>query len=351
MSKLIKKLISKDFQLYLDRKIIFIMSYSKKILITGESGFIGSHLINFFVTKYPDIQIHGLDSLTYASNRSYNKAIEHYPNYFFHKIDIYNRDDVFQLFSQNQFTDVIHLAAESHVDNSIDNPLLFVRTNIVGTLNLLDAFKKYSNGRFHHISTDEVYGDLNDNDPAFDEQSSYQPSSPYSASKAGSDHLVRAYYRTYGINIVVTNCSNNYGPHQHKEKFIPTVIRCIMENEKIPIYGTGNNIRDWLYVQDHVRALDVVFYKGKSGETYNIGANNELSNLDLVNLICDLCVDKKIHKNPHSLISFITDRLGHDKRYAINYDKIKHDLNWNPKYNFQDSLSDTIDWYIENLSN
>ena len=321
----------------------------KKILITGESGFIGSHLINFFVTKYPDYQIHGLDSLTYASNRNYNKKLEGYENYFFHKIDIYNREDVMQLFAKNEFTDVIHLAAESHVDNSINNPLLFVRTNIVGTLNLLDAFKTCSKGRFHHVSTDEVYGDLDIGDSAFDEHSPYMPSSPYSASKAGADHLVRAYHRTYGINIIITNCSNNYGPHQHREKFIPTIIRSIAKGHEIPVYGSGKNIRDWLYVQDHVHALDLVFHKGNVGETYNIGSSNELSNLQLVHLICDLCIEKKIHKNPKKLISFISDRLGHDKRYAINYNKLKHELHWSPKFNFHNSLSETIDWYIDNL--
>ena len=324
------------------------MSSDKKILITGESGFIGSHLINFFVSKYPSYEIHGLDSLTYASNRDYNKRIENYENYFFHKIDICNREDIIGLFSQHRFTDVIHLAAESHVDNSINNPLLFAQTNIIGTLHLLNAFKEFSKGRFHHISTDEVYGDLDIGDQPFHETSSYKPSSPYSASKASADHFVRSYHRTYSLNIVVTNCSNNYGPHQHHEKFIPTIIRSILQDQKIPIYGSGSNIRDWLYVMDHVHALDLIFHKGRIGETYNIGADNEVSNLDLVDLICNLCVDKKIHQDPKKLISFIPDRLGHDKRYAINYDKLKNELQWSPAYDFYDALSTTIDWYVDN---
>ena len=348
MPKLVKKLISKDFKLYLDCKIILIMSCDKKILITGESGFIGSHLINFFVSQYPSYEIHGLDSLTYASNRDYNKSIENCENYVFHKIDICNRKDIIQLFNEHRFTDVIHLAAESHVDNSINNPLLFAQTNIIGTLNLLNAFKEFSQGRFHHISTDEVYGDLDTGDMPFHEQSSYQPSSPYSASKASADHFVRSYHRTYGVNIVVTNCSNNYGPHQHQEKFIPTIIRSILKDQNIPIYGSGSNIRDWLYVIDHIQAIDLVFHKGRIGETYNIGADNEVSNLDLVDLICNICLDKKIHQDPKKLITFIPDRLGHDKRYAINYDKLKNELQWSPAYNFHDSLSKTIDWYVDN---
>tara|TARA_Y100001968_G_C19438618_1_gene761239 strand:+ start:2418 stop:3395 length:978 start_codon:yes stop_codon:yes gene_type:complete len=324
------------------------MHEKKKILITGESGFIGSHLINFFVTTYPDYDIHGLDLLTYASNRDYTKQLECYPNYFFHKIDIYNRQDIFNLFMKYKFTDVIHLAAESHVDNSIENPLLFVNTNIVGTINLLDSFKEFSQGRFHHVSTDEVYGDLNFDDPAFSEESPYQPSSPYSASKASSDHLVRSYHKTYGLDIVITNCSNNYGPHQHSEKFIPTIINSIIAGKSIPIYGNGTNIRDWLYVQDHVNALNVVFNQGTSGGTYNIGADNQISNLNLVDIICEICISKKIHKNPKNLISFIPDRLGHDKRYAIDYSKLKRDLNWSPIYDFHTSLSQTIDWYVDN---
>ena len=326
------------------------MSNIKRILITGESGFIGSHLINYFVSKYPDYKIHGLDILTYASDRAYTKMLEKNNNYFFHKIDIFNRKEIINLFAKYSFTDVIHLAAESHVDNSINNPLLFANTNIIGTLNLLDAFKTYSTGRFHHVSTDEVYGDLNFSDPAFTENSPYNPSSPYSASKAASDHLVRSYHRTYGIDAIITNCSNNYGPHQYIEKFIPTVLASIYNNQKIPIYGNGSNVRDWLYVLDHVLALDLIFHKSSPGKTYNIGADNEISNFNLVQIICDLCFKKKIHPNPRKLISFVSDRLGHDRRYAIESKLLRSELKWKPKYNFNNAISETIDWYIEKFS-
>tara|TARA_B100001142_G_scaffold330398_1_gene399265 strand:- start:15176 stop:16162 length:987 start_codon:yes stop_codon:yes gene_type:complete len=326
------------------------MSNVKRILITGESGFIGSHLINYFVSKYPDYQIHGLDILTYASDRTHTKILEKNKNYFFHQIDIFNRKEIINLFAQYSFTDVIHLAAESHVDNSINNPLLFANTNIIGTLNILDAFKTYSVGRFHHVSTDEVYGDLNFSDLAFTENSPYNPSSPYSASKAASDHLVRSYHRTYGIDAIITNCSNNYGPHQHIEKFIPTVLASIYNNQKIPIYGSGSNIRDWLYVLDHVLALDLIFHKSSPGKTYNIGADNEISNLNLVEIICDLCLEKKIHPNPRKLISFVSDRLGHDRRYAIESQLLRSELNWMPIYNFNNAISETIDWYIKKFS-
>ena len=272
------------------------MIEKKTILITGESGFIGSHLIRYFVNKYPNYHIHGLDSLTYAANRDYTKDLEKHPHYQFHKVDICDRKNIMMLFMKYKFSDVIHLAAESHVDNSITNPLLFAETNILGTLNLLDAFKEYSGGLFQHISTDEVYGDLIEQDTFFNEYSSYNPSSPYSASKASSDHFVQAYHRTYGLNTIITNCSNNYGPHQHSEKFIPTIIRSIIQNITIPIYGQGHNIRDWLYVKDHIDALDCIFHTGISGEKYNIGSNNEISNIDLVKYICDLCVTKTYHK-------------------------------------------------------
>ena len=319
----------------------------KNILITGESGFIGSHLINYFSNKYKNYSLHGLDMLTYAANRAYTKKLDLNPNYKFHQIDICNRKAIFTLFNRYQFTDVIHLAAESHVDNSIDNPLLFVKTNIIGTVNLLDAFKQYSTGKFHHVSTDEVYGDLDFKDSAFCEKHPYKPSSPYSASKASSDHFVRAYNRTYGINTIITNCSNNYGPHQHAEKFIPTIIYSIVNNKKIPIYGSGENIRDWLYVEDHIDAIDKLFHYGKSGETYNIGANNELSNIDLVHKICDIFHFKGLHSKPKELITFVDDRLGHDNRYAIDYSKLKNELNWEPQFVFEEALSKTIDWYIK----
>jgi len=325
------------------------MNNSRKILITGESGFIGSHFIISLTKKYPEYELHGLDNLTYASNRLYTKKLELYDNYQFHKIDICNRDEIKTLFKKYQFTDVIHLAAESHVDNSIHNPGIFVQTNIVGTLNLLDAFKAYSSGRFHHISTDEVYGDLNMNDELFTEQSPYKPSSPYSASKASSDHLVRAYHRTYDIDVVITNCSNNYGPHQHREKFIPTVIESILNHRNIPVYGNGKNIRDWLYVQDHVTALDIVFHQGVNGQTYNIGANNELSNIEVVHSICDILEKKGVCKNPRDLITFVADRLGHDQRYAIDFTKLKNELHWDPEFDFPEGLSITIDWYINNI--
>tara|TARA_B100000902_G_scaffold357155_1_gene371394 strand:- start:1891 stop:2865 length:975 start_codon:yes stop_codon:yes gene_type:complete len=319
----------------------------KNILITGESGFIGSHLINHFSDKYKNYSLHGLDMLTYAANRTYTKKLDLNPNYKFHQIDICNRKAIFSLFNQYQFTDVIHLAAESHVDNSIDNPLLFVKTNIIGTVNLLDAFKQYSTGKFHHVSTDEVYGDLDFKDSPFCEKNPYKPSSPYSASKASSDHFVQAYHRTYGVNTIITNCSNNYGPHQHAEKFIPTIIYSIANNTKIPIYGSGENSRDWLYVKDHVDAIDKVFHYGKIGETYNIGANNELSNIDLVHKICDIFQFKGLHLKPKELITFVDDRLGHDNRYAIDYSKLKNELNWEPQFAFEESLSKTIDWYIK----
>tara|TARA_Y100000766_G_scaffold203677_1_gene175594 strand:- start:2315 stop:3298 length:984 start_codon:yes stop_codon:yes gene_type:complete len=325
------------------------MNDVKKILITGESGFIGSHLIKHFVFKYPHYLIHGLDSLTYASNKNLTKDLIAQPNYFFHEIDIRNRHEVLDFFIHHQISDVIHLAAESHVDNSIANPLIFAETNILGTINLLDAFKEVSSGRFHHVSTDEVYGDLDINDRPFDENFAYAPNSPYSASKASSDHFVRAYYKTYGLDSVITNCSNNYGPHQHEEKFIPTIIMSILNNQSIPIYGKGTNIRDWLYVKDHVEALDIVFHNGSKGEAYNIGANNEISNLDLVHHICNICVAKNYHSNPKKLISFVADRLGHDKRYAINFSKIQEQLSWKPKFDFQTALGSTIDWYVTNF--
>jgi dTDP-glucose 4,6-dehydratase len=321
----------------------------KKILITGESGFIGSHVITHFVRKYPHYDIHGMDSLTYAADKNFTDWLREKPNYFFSKVDIRDRDTVMGLFESEQYTDVIHLAAESHVDNSIENPLIFAETNVLGTLNLLDSFRKYSNGRFHHVSTDEVYGDLEMDDPAFEETTPYDPSSPYSASKAASDHFVRAYHRTYGIDITITNCSNNFGPHQHQEKFIPTIIRSIMEGKNIPIYGKGENVRDWLFVQDHAEAIDKVFHEGNNGETYNVGGNNELTNIDIVYKICDMMMDKGYFPgNARKLISFVKDRAGHDLRYAINGEKLHKELGWRADENmFEFNLLKTIDWYVQ----
>mgnify|MGYP003673360139 CR=1 FL=1 len=325
-----------------------ILEIKKKILITGESGFIGSHVITHFCKTYPTYDIHGLDSLTYASDKENTDWLLEKPNYNFHKVDIRDRGSILELFDKERFTDVIHLAAESHVDNSIENPLIFAETNVLGTLNLLDAFRKYSKGRFHHVSTDEVYGDLSMEDPAFQETTPYDPSSPYSASKAASDHFVRAYHRTFGLDITITNCSNNYGPHQHSEKFIPTVIRSIMDNQKIPIYGEGKNVRDWLYVEDHANAIDTVFHKGVSGETYNVGGNCEMTNIDIVYTICEIMLEKKLHKNPLQLVSFVKDRAGHDFRYAIDPTKLYEELNWKADKNmFRVYLAKTINWYSQ----
>ena len=324
----------------------------KNILITGGAGFIGSHVVKRFVNNYPNYNIYNIDNLTYAGNLNNLKDVKDKKNYFFFKVDINNQKEILKLFNDKKITDVIHLAAESHVDKSIESSFEFAKTNVLGTLSLLEASKSLwdltsNDNIFYHISTDEVYGSLG-LDGSFNEFSKYDPNSPYSASKASSDHFVRAYHKTYGLPILISNCSNNYGPHQHHEKFIPTIIRSILQDQKIPIYGSGSNIRDWLYVMDHVQALDLIFHKGRIGETYNIGADNEVSNLDLVDLICNLCLDKKIHHDPKKLISFIPDRLGHDKRYAINYDKLKNELQWSPTYDFYDALSTTIDWYVDN---
>jgi dTDP-glucose 4,6-dehydratase len=319
----------------------------KKILITGHAGFIGSHVLRHFVYTYPEYDIHGLDSLTYAADINNVKDVQ--SKYTMHIQDIRNRDEVMALFEREKFTDVIHLAAESHVDNSIENPLIFAETNILGTLNLLDAFRKYSTGRFHHVSTDEVYGYLHKGDPEFTETTPYDPSSPYSASKASSDHFVRAYHRTYGIDVTITNCSNNYGPNQNYEKFIPTIIRSIMNNQQIPIYGKGENIRDWLYVGEHATAIDTVFHTGVPGETYNVGGDKELTNLELVHIICDMMYERGYcQSDPRKLINFVTDRLGHDFRYAINSSKISQKLKWAPYPElFKQNLLETIDWFAE----
>lgn len=314
----------------------------EKILITGNAGFIGSHALKYFIKKYPEYEIHGLDSLTYASNKDNIKDLD--DKYTFHQIDIRDRSKIFDIFERERFTDVIHFAAESHVDNSIKNPITFVQTNVIGTVNLLDAFKQYSTGRFHHISTDEVFGHLSLDDPGFSETNPYKPNSPYSASKAASDHFVNSYHKTYGLDIVITNCSNNFGPYQNKEKFVPTVILSTFKGDAIPVYGNGLNIRDWLYVEDHIKAIDLIFHKGRSGESYNIGGNLELTNLQMVEIIGDI-IESNYGKGK-TKIEFIEDRLGHDFRYSINDSKIKNEFPWNPSPNlFEYNLLLTIDWY------
>ena len=313
----------------------------RKILITGGAGFIGSHLVKHFVKKYTDYKIYNLDNLTYASNLKFLSDIESLQNYKFLKGDINDLNFLEQIFSKYLFDSVIHLAAESHVDRSIDNPSIFAQTNIIGTLNLLEKCKKYwgnfsKNNIFYHVSTDEVYGSLGEKGK-FTEKTSYDPRSPYSASKASSDHFVRAYGETYNLPYYISNCSNNFGENQYPEKLIPVIINCIISNKNIPIYGNGKNIRDWLYVKDHVNAIDLIFHSGKLFQTYNIGTDNEWTNLDLVKLICSI-MDKKLdlpQGNSETLIHYVLDRPGHDLRYAIDSSKLKNDLNWkssrNPK--------------------
>jgi dTDP-glucose 4,6-dehydratase len=327
--------------------------FSKTILITGGAGFIGSHVVRLFVTKYSDYKIINLDKLTYAGNLENLRDIENAVNYEFVKGDIVDGNFVQQLFAKYIFDGVIHLAAESHVDRSIANPIEFVMTNVVGTVNLLNAAKNFwkekKENRFYHISTDEVYGSLG-NDGLFTEQTAYDPHSPYSASKASSDHFVRAYHDTYGLNIVITNCSNNYGPNQFPEKLIPLAINNILNKKPIPIYGKGENVRDWLFVIDHARAIDTVYHKGKSGETYNIGGHNEWKNIDLIRLLCKI-MDKKLNREEgesEKLITFVTDRAGHDLRYAIDASKIERELGWKPSVTFEQGLEQTVDWYLNN---
>jgi dTDP-glucose 4,6-dehydratase len=327
---------------------------SKKILITGAAGFIGSHVVRLFVNKYPAYKIVNLDKLTYAGNLENLKDIETSANYSFVKGDIVDAQFVNKLFSEHLFDGIIHLAAESHVDRSISNPLAFVETNVIGTLNLLNAAKEQWKGNendklFYHISTDEVYGSLGE-DGFFTETTAYDPRSPYSASKASSDHFVRAYHHTYGIPVVVSNCSNNYGPNQFPEKLIPLCIHNIKSGKALPIYGDGKYTRDWLWVMDHAAAIDLIFHKGKIGETYNIGGHNEWKNIDLVHLLCDL-TDKALNRpqgTARQLITFVKDRPGHDKRYAIDANKIKNELGFEPSITFETGLAQTIDWYLNN---
>jgi len=325
-----------------------------KILITGGAGFIGSHVVRLFVNKYPDVQIVNLDALTYAGNLENIKDIENKPNYSFEKGDIRDAEFIDTIFQKHQFDGVIHLAAESHVDRSIENPLDFVTTNVIGTVNLLNAAKKlwkddFANKLFYHISTDEVYGSLGKSG-LFTETTAYDPHSPYSASKAASDHFVRSYHDTYDMPVVISNCSNNYGPNQFPEKLIPLFINNIKNNKALPVYGDGQYTRDWLYVIDHARAIDLIFHQGKSGETYNIGGFNEFTNIDLIYLLCDI-MDKKLGRpegTSRKLITFVKDRPGHDKRYAIDADKINRKLGWKPSVSFKEGLEKTIDWYLEN---
>jgi dTDP-glucose 4,6-dehydratase len=314
------------------------------VLITGGLGFIGSNFYNTFKKKYPDYNLVILDSETYAADED---NIEDYGNARIIKFSITERERLFDLFKNYKFDSVIHFAAESHVDNSILNPMEFVQTNIIGTLNLLDASVKYGINLFYHISTDEVFGHLGAVG-SFDEKTAYDPRSPYSASKASSDHFVRAYYHTYGLPVVISNCSNNFGPNQHQEKLIPTIIKSILNGKPIPVYGNGQNVRDWLYVQDHVDAIDMIFHKGKVGETYCIGGRNELNNLRLVRMICDKIDNiKQWEQNSQDLITFVEDRKGHDFRYSIDSTKVKEQIGWEPKVNFDEGLDKTIDFYFK----
>ncbi|MGQ3131796.1 MAG: dTDP-glucose 4,6-dehydratase [Flavobacteriales bacterium] len=328
-------------------------AYRRNIIITGGSGFIGSHVVRLFVNTYPDYRIINFDKLTYAGNPENLRDVEKAPNYVFIQGDICDAAALNAVFEEYAPDGLIHLAAESHVDRSIEGPEAFVQTNVLGTFTLLEAVRKYWKNRtdvcFHHVSTDEVFGSLGD-EGFFTERTPYDPQSPYSASKAASDHFVRAYFNTYGIPVVITNCSNNYGPNHFPEKLIPLAITRIQEKQPIPVYGKGENVRDWLYAPDHARAIDLVFHKGKRGESYNVGGFNEWSNIDLIRLLCTI-MDRKLGREPgesQQLITFVTDRPGHDHRYAIDAGRIKAELGWEPSVSFEEGLEKTVDWYLAN---
>ena len=323
------------------------------ILVTGGAGFIGSHVVRLFVKKYPQHTIVNFDKLTYAGNLSNLKDVSNYSNYHFYKGDICSKNDVEDVLRKFEITDVIHLAAESHVDRSIEGPMEFATTNVIGTLNLLNCAKNYWNSleghTFHHVSTDEVYGSLG-NEGLFTETTAYDPRSPYSASKAASDHFVNAFFHTYGFPVKMSNCSNNYGSHHFPEKLIPLMIQNIINMKPLPVYGKGENIRDWLWVEDHARAIETIFLNGTYGESYNVGGLNEWKNIDLVHFLCQL-MDKKLNRTEGtsaSLITYVKDRSGHDMRYAIDATKLENELGWKPSIKFEEGLEKTVDWYLEN---